>query len=188
MLLPVSELAAELRARGWTSIWVPGCGLSPLPKLLAHLGLAVTATDISEAAVRFQQSAQNDVSVFSDLWEASLGDGSFSCERHDLRTDFRGEAFDAIINVRAFQGFPQTEIGLVARSHFRSLKAGRYAYLYTMNTWNVMKTLEQVLADAGFVVISPFSHGEDRRTVEREAERARSGSGAPIAIVHLSSG
>src|SRR5947209_5593326 len=38
---PVEELpriAADLKARGWHSVWVPGCGLSPLPKLLALLG------------------------------------------------------------------------------------------------------------------------------------------------------
>jgi hypothetical protein len=184
----VPEVVDGFKSRGWTSIWVPGCGLSPLPKLLAHLGLTVTATDISEAAVAFQQSALNDVSVFSDVWKAGLGDGRLFCELHDLRTDYEKEAFDAIINVQAFQGFPGAERGLVAKSHFRSLKAGRDGYFYTLNTRNMMKAIEQDLADAGFAVISPNSQGARSGLVERDADRARNDRGARIAIIHLSSG
>lgn len=188
MPFSVLEMVADWKSRGWTSVWVPGCGLSPLPKLFAHLGLAVTATDISEAALGFQQSALNDLSVFSDVWEAGLGDGCLLCELHDLRTAYREEAFDAIIHVQAFQGFPESERCLVVGSHFRSLKAGRYGYFYTLNTWNTMKAIAHVLADTGFIVVSPCSRGEDRGPVEREAERATNDPGARIAIVHLSSG
>jgi hypothetical protein len=51
------QLAEELKAQGWRSVWVPGCGLSPLACLLAHLGLEVVATDVSPAAVEFQCEA-----------------------------------------------------------------------------------------------------------------------------------
>ena len=42
------ELAEDLKLRGWREVWVPGCGLSPLARLLAHLGLQVFAT-VSES-------------------------------------------------------------------------------------------------------------------------------------------
>jgi len=178
------QLAADWKARGWTSVWVPGCGLSPVPKLLAHLGLTVSATDISETAVAFQGSVQNDVSVFDDCWAVGRGDGSLSCERHDLRCDYRAEAFDVILNVRAFQGFPEPDRSRVAQVHFRSLRSGRWAEFDTLNTWHMMDALCRALASVGFIVLPP---GSGQSEWER-AEQARACEGARIAAVHLSSG
>src|SRR5262245_27498333 len=81
--IPVEELpqvAAGFKAEGWHSVWVPGCGLSPLPKLLARLGLAVVATDVSPAAIAFQGSDRNDVASFADGWGPADGCGSLSAE------------------------------------------------------------------------------------------------------------
>jgi len=114
-------------------MWVPGCGLSPLARLLAHFGLDVVATDVSPAAVEFQQNA---AARFSHL-TTKLGEpdpaGTFSAEVHDFRQRFRLEAFDLIVNVKAFQGFPPPDMAAIASVHAQALRPGRYAYFDTMN-------------------------------------------------------
>ncbi len=157
--IPVEQLpglAADLKARGWTSAWVPGSGLSPLPKLLARLGLAVAATDVSPTAIAFQQSDGNDVSRFTDGWEPASECGSLTAEVHDFREDFRQDGFDIILNVKAFQGFPPEDMRRIAGVHARALKPARQAYFDTMNVQGERRDdLEQALEDAGFVV--PFA-------------------------------
>src|SRR5205814_6517573 len=125
-------IAAVLRSRGWTSAWIPGCGLSPLPRLLAFLGLAVVATDASPVAVSFQQSRRNDVVPFAAGWEAVAG-GSLAAEVHDFREGFRTDAFDIVVNVKAFQGFAVENMRRIAAVHARALRPGRWAYFDTMN-------------------------------------------------------
>jgi hypothetical protein len=51
----LAALAEDLKAQGWTRVWVPGCGLSPMASVLARAGLDVLATDLSAAAIIFQQ-------------------------------------------------------------------------------------------------------------------------------------
>jgi hypothetical protein len=157
--IPVEELprlVADLRARGWTSAWVPGCGLSPLPRLLARLGLSVVATDISPAAIAFQQGDRNDVSPFAEGWGPADAGGSLAAEVQDFREDFRRDAFDLVLNMRAFQGSPVGDMRRIARVHARALRAGRQAYFDTMNVQGERRDeLEQALEDGGFVV--PFA-------------------------------
>jgi hypothetical protein len=157
--IPVEQLpqiAADLKSQGWTSVWVPGCGLSPLPKLLACLGLAVVATDVSPAAVGFQQSERNAVGDLTAGWDPPSEGGSLDAAVHDVRTDFRSEAFDVIFNVKAFQGFPAGDLRRIAGVHARALKPGRQAYFDTMNVQGERRDeLEQALEDGGFVV--PFA-------------------------------
>jgi hypothetical protein len=157
--IPVAELpqiAAGLKSRGWTSVWVPGCGLSPLPGLLARLGLEVVATDIAPAAIAFQGSDRNDVSHFTDGWGAADPAGSLSAEVHDFHEDFLKEPFDVIINVKAFQGFPTDDLRQIAGVHARALRPGRLAYFDTMNVQGELRDeLEQALEEGGFVV--PFA-------------------------------
>lgn len=157
--IPVEQLpqvAADLKAHGWTSAWVPGCGLSPLPKLLARLGLAVVATDVSPAAVAFQGSDRCDVGRFAEDWGPADESGSLTALVHDFREDFRRDAFDILFNVKAFQGFPMEDMRRIARVHARALRPGRQAYFDTMNVQGERRDqLEQTLEDGGFVV--PFA-------------------------------
>lgn len=144
----------DLRERGWRSVWVPGCGLSPLPKLLAHLGLSVYATDISPAAVAFQQSADNDVgALLPGGLDASDAGGKLLGEVHDFRTPYLAEHFDLIINQLAFQGFLPETMREVAAHHYQALRPGRYAYFDTMNVQGERRDLlEETLVEAGFFV------------------------------------
>jgi SAM-dependent methyltransferase len=149
------EFVEGLNGSGWRSVWVPGCGLSPLGRFLAHLGLDVVATDVSPAAVEFQQNAAER---FGHL-TAKFGDpdpaGSFSAVVHDFRRLFRPETFDLIVNVKALQAFPPGDMIAIARVHAQALRAGRYAYFDTMNVQGERRDeLEQALEDGGFVV--PF--------------------------------
>jgi hypothetical protein len=157
--IPVNELpriAADLKSRGWLSAWIPGCGLSPLPKLLARLGLKVVATDVSPTAIAFQQGDRTDVARFADGWGPPDESGSLNALVHDFREEFRREAFDIVINVKAFQAFPVEDMRRVAAVHARALKPGRQAYFDTMNVQGQRRDeLEQALEDGGFVV--PFA-------------------------------
>jgi hypothetical protein len=147
------HLAAELKAKGWRSVWVPGCGLSPLAYLLAHLGIEVTATDVSPAAINFQRDAPAKlIDLTKQIGPAILG-GALTAEVHDFRTPYRQEVFDLIINVKAIQAFVTDEMAAIARVHAEALRPGRYAYFDTMNVQgNRRDELEQALEDGGFVV------------------------------------
>ncbi|APW61811.1 class I SAM-dependent methyltransferase [Paludisphaera borealis] len=147
------QLAEDLKSRGWRAVWVPGCGLSPLARLLAHFGLQAVATDVSPVAIQFQRSKAGE---FADLM-GRLGPadpaGSFAAELHDFRTEFRPEAFDLIINVKAFQAFPVEDMVRIAGVQAEALLKGRYAYFDTMNVQGERRDqLEQALQDGGFVV------------------------------------
>ena len=154
--LLVKELpswAEEIRAKGKTSIWVPGCGVSALPRLLAHLGLSVVATDISRSAVEFQSSDQNDITRYVDRIDPAVPGGSLVVEVHDFRTVYRNEAFDLILNIKAFQGFPVADKRRIAQVHAHALKPGGIAYFDTMNVQGDRRDeLESALAAAGFFV------------------------------------
>jgi hypothetical protein len=148
-------LANDLKSRGWRKVWIPGCGLSPLGKYLAHLGLSVVVTDVSPVAVEFQSatSGQN-ASLVSKLGMAD-SEGSLIAEVHDFRQEFQRAKFDLIINVRAFQGFEVAEMVQIARSHATALAQGRYAYFDTINVQGESRDqLEKALEDGGFWV--PF--------------------------------
>jgi hypothetical protein len=149
----VPQLAENLKAQGWRSVWVPGCGLSPLACLLAHQGLDVTASDVSPTAVEFQRDAPAKFThLTKKLGQATEG-GSFTAEVHDFRTPFRRERFDLVINVKAIQAFPMPDMVLIARVHVEALRPGRYAYFDTLNVQGDRRDqLEQALEDGGFVV------------------------------------
>jgi SAM-dependent methyltransferase len=147
------RLAADLKAQGWRAVWVPGCGLSPLARLLAHLGLQVVATDVSPAAVEFQRSKGGAFAHLTAGLDPADPAGSFAAELHDFRTEFRREAFDLLLNVKAFQAFPVPDLERIARVHAAALRTGRHAYFDTMNVQGERRDqLEQALADGGFVV------------------------------------
>ncbi|HEY1378066.1 MAG TPA: class I SAM-dependent methyltransferase [Gemmataceae bacterium] len=147
------ELAEDLKSRGWREVWVPGCGLSPLARLLTHLGLRVVATDVSAVAVEFQRAKSGEFAHLTAKFGSADPAGTFATELHDFHTEFRREAFDLIINVKAFQAFPQPDMGRIASVHASALRKGRYAYFDTMNVQGERRDqLEQALEDGGFVV------------------------------------
>jgi hypothetical protein len=147
------QLAKDLKAQGWRSVWVPGCGLSPLACLLAHLGLEVVATDISVAAVELQHESQAKFGHLTSKLGQRDKSGSLTAEVHDFRAAFRREAFDLIINVKAFQAFQTPDMTAIAGVHAAALRPNRYAYFDTMNVQGERRdTLEQAFEDGGFVV------------------------------------
>ncbi len=156
--IPVEQLpkiAESMKAQGWRSVWIPGCGLSPLPHLLAHLGLNVVATDVSQVAIRFHHDGLDRFANLKSALAPVDPDGSLVVEVHDFRSKYRHEEFDLIINVKAFQGFSFSEMRRIADVHAEALRRGRYAYFDTINVQGERRDeLEQALEDGGFVV--PF--------------------------------
>ncbi len=149
----IPQLAKELKSRGWRSIWIPGCGLSPLARLFAHLGFHTVATDVSRVAIAFQRDRGGSIDRLTSRLGPADDAGSFVAEVDDFRTVFREEAFDFIINVKAFQGFSVSDMRRIARVHVTALRKGRYAYFDTINVQGEERTqLEQALVDGGFVV------------------------------------
>ncbi len=154
--ISVEELpgvAESLKARGWRTVWIPGCGLSPLAHLLAHLGMEVFATDASATAIQFQRQRADTFRSLMDGLGPLDAEGSFVAEVHDFRTEFRREAFDLIFNVKAIQAFPLSDVALIARVHALALRKDRIAYFDTINVQGERRDqLEQALEDGGFVV------------------------------------
>lgn len=148
------DFVACLKQEGWTTVWVPGCGLSPLAKLLAGLGMNVHATDISSSAIAFQRGEANDITdLLKPLNVEGVQPGSLTCVVQDFRTPYQENFFDLILNVKAFQGFPADAMAQIARSHFLALKPGRQAYFDTMNVQGERRDiLEASLVNAGFVI------------------------------------
>jgi hypothetical protein len=153
----LAALMTELRQRGQRAVWFPGCGLDPLPKLFSEFGFDVVATDVAPTAVRFQQSADNDVSGLLGRYQNALpaadAPGSFACNVHDFHTACPAGPFDLIFNSKSFQAFPDASMRQVAAVHCNALKPGCLAYFETMNVQDEHRdTLEQALVDAGFYV------------------------------------
>jgi hypothetical protein len=147
------ELAEDLKSRGWRDVWVPGCGVSPLARLLSQLGLRVFATDVSAVAVEFQRSKPGEFAHLTTKFGPADAAGSFVVELHNFRAEFRRETFDLIINVKAFQAFSVPDMGRIAGVHAAALRKGRYAYFDTLNVQGERRDqLEQALEDGGFVV------------------------------------
>jgi SAM-dependent methyltransferase len=154
--IPVEQLpsiAQDLKSRGWKTVWVPGCGVSLLARLLAHLGLEVVATDISPTAIDFQRQRADRIAHLVETLGPAEPAGSLVAEVHDFRTSFRVGAFDLIINVKAIQAFPVSDIERIARVHADALRKGRSAYFDTMNVQGERRDqLEDALEASGFVV------------------------------------
>ncbi|MEW6735787.1 MAG: hypothetical protein AB1489_31130 [Acidobacteriota bacterium] len=157
--IPVSaypQLAADLLADGGKNIWLPGCGFSPIPKLLSQLGLTVYATDISQTAVQFQSSINNDISpLIAEIGTDVLREGELIAEVQDFHYPYHQEYFDLIINIKSFQGFPWESMCRIASVHYKALRPHRVAYFDTMNVQGeVRERLEASLVEAGFFI--PF--------------------------------
>src|SRR5688572_26922129 len=76
------QFIEELNSNNFSKVWVSGCGLSLMPKLLARGGLNVHATDISSSAIAFQGDDDHQgVNALLGRFEISLsGSGSLTAE------------------------------------------------------------------------------------------------------------
>lgn len=157
---PLAGLIHELRSSAWTSIWFPGCGLSPVPKVMAAFGLNVHATDVSKTAVRFQQGdgGQQEVErlkrqVVESGESVAEHPGRFTAVVHDFREPYLVAAFDLVINERAFQGFERPSMDRIAASHYAALRPGRRAIFDTINVQGDQRDeFEEALVGAGFYI------------------------------------
>jgi hypothetical protein len=108
---------------------------------------------VSSTAVEFQRGGLTNFKHLTKKLGQATDGGSFIAEVHDFRTNFRREAFDLVLNVKAIQAFPVTEMVVIARVHAQGLRPGRYAYFDTVNVQGGRRDqLEQALEDGGFVV------------------------------------
>lgn len=150
----VGEFVEGLRQRQMDTIWIPGCGISLLPRLLQKSGLKVFATDVSITAIEFQR--YNDSSLDEILSSINIrtdANGSLVSEVHDFREPYLENHFDFILNVKAFQGFDPDTKKQVAKTHFESLKPSRSAMFDTINVQGGLRDeLEECLVEAGFLI------------------------------------
>jgi hypothetical protein len=152
----LGDLIGDLHERGWTTIWFPGCGLSPLPRVFYEFGCRVHATDVSKTAVQFQNES-DAIGVRLKQKVRIKGDGysrgEFHATVHDFREAYEQNTFDVLFNVKAFQGLPNHSKALAAQSHYDSLKAGRLAFFDTKNVQGDDRDeFEVSLVAAGFYI------------------------------------
>jgi hypothetical protein len=145
------RFVTDLKAKQWLRVWVPGCGMSPVPKILAELGLEVHATDISPTAIMFQQTRHKDGPPLYASADHQQQPGHFECQVYDVRSPYLMNYFDLVINVKAFSGFDRDTMCQVADSHYKALKPGRRAQFVTLNAQGeLMDAMEDCLMDARF--------------------------------------
>lgn len=147
----------QKRAAGARTAWMPGCGRSPLGRIVAHLGMEVVVSDVSPSAIRHQSEAALDLSRLGP----PAGTGSFEAHVHDFFAE-PGEsgawsppadAFDWVLNEAAIQGFEGEDLLRVARIHAAAVRPGGEAWFLTKNVQNERRdALEGALEAAGFVV------------------------------------
>ena len=147
-----------------STVWVPGCGLSILPALLAELGMTVMATDVSRTAISAQENAMSGVRdfvhdpYFAEIFRAaelpSTQRRSLQFLVHDCRTRLAEQAFDLIMNIKAFQGFSAADMARVAQTHYAALRPTGRLFLETQNIDRVESRIliEETLASAGFAL------------------------------------
>jgi hypothetical protein len=149
-----ARFAADLKAKRWQKVWVPGCGMSAIPKILAELGLEVHATDISPSAIMFQQTRYESGPLYPPTGHEQQP-GRLECQAHDFRSPYLENYFDLVINVKAFSGFDRETLRQVADSHYKALKPGRRAQFVTLNAQDELKdAMEDCLLGAGFMLPS----------------------------------
>ncbi len=147
------QFVEELKSNDFTKVWVAGCGVSLLPKLLAKGGLNVHATDISPSAIAFQRNDDDPkVDALIQKSEVPKADsGSLTAEAHDFGQPYLENHFDFIINVKAIQGFERDTMRQIAKVHYDALKPSRQAIFDTTNVQGERREmLEESIVDAGF--------------------------------------
>lgn len=151
------QFVDELKSNNITNVWVAGCGLSLMPKLLTKGGLNVHATDISPSAIAFQRN-NDDPKVWDLIQKSEIPaseSGLLTAEVHDFSQPYLGNYFDFVINVKAIQGFDRDTMRQIAKVHYDALKPSRQAIFDTMNVQGERREmLEESIVDAGFFL--PF--------------------------------
>ena len=148
------DFVHELKADKVETIWVSGCGISLLPKLLARAGFTVHATDVSPTAIEFQKSSEAEIeNTLDKIIEPSVSTGSLACEVHDFRQRYLDNYFDFIINVRAFQKFDYETMKQVGKVHYNSLKPSRTALFYGKHLrGELLDRFRESLHSVGFLI------------------------------------
>lgn len=149
------ETVERQQEKGVGTVWVPGCGRSPLGRIMAHLGLQVVVSDVSPAAIQHQSEAHLDLEALG----APRPNGSFEAHVHDFRLRSSGRwsppsgAFGWIVNEAAIQGFTGEDLIQVAHSHADALGPAGEAWFVTQNVQGTRRdVLEEALEAAGLVV------------------------------------
>jgi hypothetical protein len=151
------DTVEQKRAAGARTAWMPGCGRSPLGRIVAHLGMEVVVSDVSPSAIRHQSEAALDLSRLGP----PAGTGSFEAHVHDFFAESGksgawsppADAFDWVLNEAAIQGFEGEDLLRVARIHAAAVRPGGEAWFLTQNVQNERRdALERALEAAGFVV------------------------------------
>lgn len=151
----LGALVEYFEEKSWTTLWFPGCGLSPLPRAFALLGFTAIATDVAPSAIAYQ--AGNE-SLVCSLLSGTAGQASTSqrigklvAQVHDFRTQFENDAVDVIFNVKAIQGLSESSRQAALRSHVTALRQGGMAFFDTMNVQGERRdSLETAIVEAGF--------------------------------------
>ena len=147
------QFVEELKNKGFTNVWVAGCGLSLMPKLLAKGGLNVYATDNSPSAIAFQQP-DDDPKIQALIQKSEVPadeTGSLTAEVHNFSQSYLEKNFDLVVNVKAIQGFERNTMRQIAKVHFDALKPSRQAIFDTMNVEGEKREmLEESIVEAGF--------------------------------------
>lgn len=156
---PVEQLGSlfeDFRHHNWSTIWFPGCGFSPLPRIFASFGFETYATDIAPSAVAYQSRNTSAVQpLISGLLKGNNDhlNGRLTTRVHDFRTPFDDIVVDAILNIKALQGLPEASMRKAAQGHYNALRPGGIALFDTMNVQGERRDqLEDCLVDAGFYV------------------------------------
>jgi SAM-dependent methyltransferase len=158
----IMGLIDELRSAGQRSVWFPGCGLSPLPRLFAWCGFEVIATDVSNTALEYQRGNTAVIATLRaqlSLPEEPTTGGHLLPLQADFREPFGDDRFDVILNVKSIQGLGPDSMRAALSTHARSLRPGRTAFFDTMNVQGARRDqLENALVAAGF--FRPFHEAE----------------------------
>lgn len=128
--------------------------MDPLGRLLAHFGMRVVATDISPAAVEFQNSEISKIDPYVEQYELGpeVEGGSFRAVIHDFRTPFTVETFDMIYNLNAFQHFPPADLRRIAEVHAGAMRPARVAVIDGVEQVERQEAVEEALESAGFFI------------------------------------
>lgn len=150
----IDYFSRRLKKENVKTIWVSGCGISLVPKLLIRAGFTIHATDISPTAIEFQKSNEAEIeNILDKIIEPSDSSGSLLCELHDFRQPYLENYFDSVINVRAFQRFDYNTMKQIAMIHYNSLKPSRTAFFHGTNLrGEYLDSFKESLRSAGFFI------------------------------------
>jgi len=135
-----------------------------LPKLLEKCGFEVYATDISESAIAFQKSINDEtlknIALKMYGWDFppeiaknSIQGGRLICEVQNFLYLYKENYFDLILNIRALQRFDFSTIKTIASRYFDALKPRGHAQFEMINVnAEFSESVEKILIDSGFVI------------------------------------